>query len=63
MEELKDPYVSKEVIEFLEQRFNINTLMSQKTSNNDEHIGFMKGVREVINSLKNIHEDALEQEV
>lgn len=59
---LKIPYVSQELIEYLEKSFGIDTLLTQKTKNNDEHMGFIKGVREVIGRLKAIRDNQYEQE-
>lgn len=59
---LKIPFVTQELLEYLEESFGIDTLLTQKTVNNDEHMGFIKGVREVIGRLKAIHDNQYEQE-
>lgn len=59
---LKIPFVTQELLEYLEESFGIDTLLTQKTENNDEHMGFIKGVREVIGRLKAIHDNQYEQE-
>lgn len=61
-EDLKIPYVPKELIEYLKSVFNINTLLDYNMSNNDEHLGFIKGVREVIGRLEVMHDTHYEQE-
>lgn len=57
MDELKEPYVSKELIEYLEDTFKIDTLLLYKAKNNDELVGFISGVREVIGRLKVMNQD------
>lgn len=60
-DELKIPFVSHELLEYLETSFGIDTLLTQKTKNNDEHLGYIKGVRDVLGRLKAIHENQEEQ--
>jgi len=54
-DELKLPYVSQELIEYLERLFTLDFAFTRKTGNNDECIGYLKGTRDIINNLKNIH--------
>lgn len=61
-EDLKIPFVSQEVIEYLKETFNIEYLLEFKMKNNDEHLGFIRGVREVIGRLEVIHDTQYEQE-
>jgi hypothetical protein len=60
-DELKIPFVSQGLLEYLEVSFGIDTLLTQKTKNNDEHLGYIKGVREVLGRLRAIHESQDEQ--
>ena len=53
-DELKIPVVSKDVVEYLDRVFNVDELMNLKTCNSDEHIGIIKGVREVIGRLRHL---------
>lgn len=57
-DDLKIPYVSKDIVEYLEEVFSTDTILTLKVSNNDEHLGYIKGVREVIGRLKYIQEDS-----
>lgn len=61
-EDLKIPFVSQELVEYLNKTFNIETLLGYKVKNNDEHLGFIRGVREVIGRLEVIHDTQYEQE-
>lgn len=63
MDELKVPYISKELVEYLETQFGMDYMVGFKAANNDEHIGFIKGVREIIANLRNTHEEQMEKEV
>lgn len=62
MDDLKIPYVSREIIEYVEKAFNMDTLLTQKVRNNDEHLGFIRGVREVIGRLRYIYNSQNERE-
>ena len=50
------PLVPKGSLEYLKKVFSYDYLISQTHANNDEHIGYMKGVQavlEVVESLAN----------
>lgn len=54
--ELKRPMVSKELIDYLRATYSVDLLMdinniNKTIRNNDEHIGFLKGIQEVITRL------------
>ena len=59
----KDPYVSLELLEYLEESFNVDYLISQKFETGEETVGFIKGSREVIGHLRGIYEEEEEQEL
>lgn len=61
-EDLKIPFVSQELVQYLNDTFNIENLLGFKAKNNDEHLGFIRGVREVIGRLEVIHDTQYEQE-
>lgn len=63
MDELKVPFISKELIEYLETQFGMDYLIGVRVANNDERIGFIKGVREIIMNLKFTRDTQLEKEV
>jgi hypothetical protein len=55
--EIKVPSIPVQIIEYLEESFRIDSLLSKKTSNNDEQVGFIKGVREVVGHLRTLHNE------
>lgn len=40
------------VYDYLLQRFNLDTLMIHISKNNDEHMGYIKGVMDVLSCVK-----------
>ena len=62
-EELKAPYISDELIEYIKESYTIDDLMytANMLSNAEEKIGFIRGVLFVINALKAIHEEQKER--
>lgn len=54
MEDLKIPVVPKDIVDYLEETFNVDNLLIVKKGNGDEHLGFIRGVREVIIRLKHL---------
>lgn len=48
-----EPFVSLEVVEHLNKVYNLDTLLSRKERffTNDEHMGYIKGVHDVISYL------------
>lgn len=46
------PYCSPLVYEDLEKAFNLNSLMTHNFKNNDVHIGYIKGVMDVLGRVK-----------
>lgn len=63
MDELKVPYISKELIVYLETQFGMDYMMGFKATNNDEHIGYIRGIREILVNLRQEHECQMEKEV
>lgn len=55
--DLKVPFISKALIEYLETAFGIDVLLESAARNNDEHVGYMRGVRDILRHLKAINED------
>ena len=52
-EDLKYPVVNPDIIEYLESTFRVDSLLSAQVHPNDR-IGYIKGVRAVINNLTNL---------
>lgn len=63
MDNLKIPYVSKELVEYFETQFSSDYMLGFKATNNDEHMGFIKGIREVLGHMRFTHESQMEKEV
>jgi len=54
-EEVKLPFVPLHLIEYLKKTYGLEYVLNvQFCSNNDEHIGYMRGVHEVITKLDSI---------
>ncbi len=54
------PYCPPAVYEELEKDFSLNTLLIYNAKNNDEHIGYIKGVLAVLGRVKvlsNLYEE------
>ena len=51
-EGLLHPYCPPQVYEELEKDFNLNYLMGHNSKNNDEHIGYIRGVMDVLQRVK-----------
>jgi len=48
------PLVPKGALEYLKQAFSFSELMRQQHANNDEHIGYMKGVQAVLEIVETL---------
>lgn len=57
-ENLEEPYVSDELVDYLNKQFNIQYCLSRTKDLKDssEALGFMKGVREVVDHLSSLSE-------
>lgn len=55
-DELKVPYVSLTLLDYLEKVYNPNNLLDIMNTNSDMTIGYLKGCRDVISHLKAIRE-------
>ena len=54
------PYCPPQVYEELKENFNLAYLMGHNSKNNDEHIGYIRGVMDVLARVKilaNINDD------
>lgn len=56
-DELKVPYVSSELIEYLGYVFHPNNLLNKEASSAEALLGYMQGCRDVITHLKMIKEE------
>lgn len=56
---LKDPYVSDDIIDYLDRAFNTQYFLRimEETKNASEAVGKIKGIMEVINNLNIINEE------
>ena len=62
MEDERTPYVSSEVVEYLERVYSVQAMLdkSGKMKNNDEHIGYIKGIHDVIGLLRFVSDNNYE---
>ena len=56
-DELKVPYVSSEIVEYLKTVFNRNNLLNKEASSAEARLGYMQGCRDVITHLEMIREE------
>lgn len=56
-DELKVPYVSSEIVEYLKTVFNPNNLLNKEASSAEALLGYMRGCRDVITHLEMIREE------
>lgn len=58
----KIPYVHEDIVTYLDDLFNFDSLLSTLDGEQAEYqIGYMKGVREIINHLRAISEEQNER--
>ena len=55
--DLKTPKVSPHLVEYLRENFTLQSLLGDKSVNNDEAMGFLRGAHEVINHLASLVDD------
>lgn len=55
-DDLKIPYVSEDLINYLMFMFNPNSLLDHQASSAEALIGYMQGCRDVISHLKTLRE-------
>lgn len=55
-DDLKVPYVSQNLIDYLKTVFNPNMLLDRKAHSADALIGYMQGCRDVITHLSTLKE-------
>ncbi len=48
----KLPYVNPMIYEHLEKAYSLGSLMTHNFKSNDEHIGYIKGVMDVLGHIK-----------
>lgn len=56
----KLPYVNPVIYEHLERAYSLGSLMTHNFKTNDEHIGYIKGVMDVLGHIKmmaNLNDD------
>ena len=56
-DELKVPYVSSEIVEYLKVVFNPNNLLNKEASSAEALLGYMQGCRDIITHLEMIREE------
>lgn len=55
-DDLKTPYVSAELVEYLSATFNPNNLLNKSASTAEALVGYMQGCRDVILHLQTLRE-------
>ena len=61
-DEIKIPYVHEDIVTYLDDFFNFDSLLSDLDGEQAEYqIGYMKGVRDIINHLRAISEEQNER--
>lgn len=55
-DDLKTPYVSAELVEYLSVVFNPNNLLNKSASTAEALVGYMQGCRDVIAHLQTLRE-------
>ena len=53
---LKIPYVSAELVDYLSAAFNPNNLLRRNTSSAEALVGYMQGCRDIIMHLQTLRE-------
>ena len=62
MDEIKIPYVHEDIVTYLDDLFDCDLLLnSLKDESAEYQIGYMKGVRDIINHLRAIAEEQNER--
>lgn len=62
MDNIKIPYVHEDIVTYLDDLFNFDSLLSALDGEQTEYqIGYMKGVRDIINHLRAISEEQNER--
>lgn len=62
MDNVKVPYVHKDIVEYLDELFDFDLLISSFHDEPAEYkIGYMKGARDIINHLRSIAEEQNER--
>ena len=62
MDEIKIPYVHEDIVTYLDDLFDFDLLLnSLKDESAEYQIGYMKGVRDIINHLRAIAEEQNER--
>ena len=62
MDNLKIPYVHEDIVEYLDNLFAFDSLLSVLDGKHAEYqIGYMKGARDIINHLRSIAEEQNER--
>lgn len=58
VEETNVPFVPNELITYLEEQFSVDVILSMNfNKNNHTKLGYIEGVRDIINRLKFIQEE------
>ena len=62
MDNLKIPYVHEDIVEYLDNIFSFDSLLSALAGEHAEYqIGYMKGARDIINHLRSIAKEQNER--
>lgn len=55
-DDLKTPYVSQDLVDYLDKVFDLDTMINKHTDSAECMIGVMRGVRLVVNHLRSLSE-------
>ena len=62
MDNIKIPYVQKDIVEYLDDMFTFDSLLHTLKDESAEYkIGYIKGARDIINHLRSIAEEQNER--
>lgn len=62
MDNIKIPYVHKDIIEYLDDLFNFDSLLHTLKDESAEYkIGYIKGARDIINHLRSLAKEQNER--
>lgn len=55
-DDLKIPYVSQEIVDYLDNVFDLDSMINKPTDSAECMIGTMRGIRLVVNHLRSLRE-------
>lgn len=55
-DDLKIPYVSQDLVDYLDNVFNLDNIIHERTDSAECLVGYMRGIRSVVNHLRTLSE-------